>query len=350
MKVAFVKKHNKVKLKEIDTPAPGPGEILLRIDACGVCGSDYLEATAWAHEWKRFGHEIAATVFNIGYGVEGFVVGDQVVVALSVGCGECNGCLAGNPRRCSALIVAEQGGFGEYLLVKDTRLLLKVEPRLPVRLAVFTEPVTVVLDAFHLVGLKPGDKLVMIGGGFITCISLLIAKVLGVENPLVLSRDSHPGLYNCLTATMGEHVYWHTIGGITLVAPETFTQNLSGHVGRVVVMHTAPAKFIPLYIEKLPYDSLIVNVGLSGRVKDNELRMDASRLIFKRIQVMSAFPVPCLYLSEAVSLLQKNKDLFSLLTPERVSFERLPEVIKAPRKTKRKIVVVFPLNENKKYE
>ena len=342
MKVAFVKKHNQVRLDEIDTPVPGPGEVLLRIDACGVCGSDYLEATAWANDWKRFGHEIAATVFNIGYGVEGFAAGDQVVMALSVGCGECKGCLTGNPRRCSALILAEQGGFGEYLLVKDARLLLKVEPRLPVELAVFTEPVTVVLDAFHLVGLKPGDKLVVIGGGFIACISLLIAKALGVENPLVLSRNSHPGLNNCLTATMGEHVYWHTLGGRTLAAPGAFAQSLSVHMGRVVVMHTAPAKFIPLYIEQLPYDSLIVNVGLSGRAKDNEFRMDASRLIFKRIQVMSAFPVPCLYLSEAVSLLQKNQGLFSLLTHERVPLERLPEVLTATRKTKRKILIVFP--------
>lgn len=347
MKAAFVKMYNNVRLNEIDAPEPGFGEVLLRIDACGVCGSDYLEAASWAHEWKRFGHEITATVYKIGYGVEGFAAGDQVVIALSVACGKCNGCLTGDPRRCSALVVAEQGGFGEYLLVKDTRLLLKVEPYLPVELAVFTEPVTVVLDAFHLAGLKPGDKLVVVGGGFIACISLLIAKALGVENPLVLSRNSHLGLNDCLAATMGEHVQWETLGGITRGVPETFAQKLSGHLGRVVVMHTAPAKFIPLYIEKLPYDSLIVNVGLSGRLEDNELKVDAQRLIFKRIQIMSAFPVPCLYLSEAVSLLQKNQNLFSILTPESVPLERLPEVITASRKPKRKIVVVFPLEREK---
>lgn len=340
MKVALVKTRNKIRLDEVDIPAPGPGELLLRIDACGVCGSDYLEATAWAHKWKRFGHEIAATVSVIGYGVEGFAVGDQVVMALSVACGACNGCLNGNPRRCSCLVVAEQGGFGEYLLVKDTRLLLKVEPRLPVELTVFTEPVTVVLDAFHLVGLKSGDKLVVIGGGFIACISLLIAKALGVENPLVLSRNSHSGLNSCLEVTGGEHVFWQTLGGITLKAPEDFAQSLSAYVDRVVVMHTAPAKFIPLYIEKLPYDSLIVNLGLSGRGKDNKLSLDASRLIFKRIQIMSAFPVPCLYLSEAVNLLQKNQNLFSLMLPECVPLEQLPEVITASRKSKRKILIV----------
>jgi L-iditol 2-dehydrogenase len=341
MKIALVKKNNKVRLEEVDTPVPGTGEVLLRIDACGVCGSDYLEATAWAQEWKRFGHEIAATVFIIGQGVEGFSVGDQVVLALSAACGKCNGCLAANPRRCSSLIVAEQGGFGEYLLVKDTRLLLKVNPHLPVELAVFTEPVTVVLDAFHLVGLKPTDKLVVVGGGFIACISLLIAKAFGVIHPLVLSRDAHPGLNNCLMAAGGEHVCWDTLGEKTLGAPESFAHSLFGHLGRIIVMHTAPAKFIPLYSEQLPYDSLIVNVGLSGVAEENELKIDAARLIFKRIQIMSAFPVPCLYLQEAVSLIQRNRDLFSLLETESVPLEQLPEVIAAVRKPKRK-VLIFP--------
>jgi threonine dehydrogenase-like Zn-dependent dehydrogenase len=341
MKIALVRKDNRVWLKEVDLSAPGFGEVLLRIDACGVCGSDYLEATAWAQEWKRFGHEIAATVSIIGPGVDGFTVGDQVVLALSAACGQCKACLAGNPRHCSALIVAEQGGFGEYLLVKDTRLLLKVEPRLPVELAVFTEPATVVLDAFRLAGLKPEDKLVVVGGGFIACISLLIAKALGVGNPLVLSRSAHPGLNNCLKATQGEHVCWQVIDGKTLAAPESLAQSFSGSSGRVVVMHTAPAKFIPLYIEKLPYGSLIVNVGLSAAPDDNALRIDAAQLIFKRIQLMSAFPVPCLYLAEAVFLLQKNQDLFSILETESIPLEQLPEVIAAVRKPKRK-VLIFP--------
>jgi threonine dehydrogenase-like Zn-dependent dehydrogenase len=339
VKAAFVKVHNKVRLDEMDTPIPGAGEVLLRIDGCGVCGSDYLEATAWALTWKRFGHEIAATVSVIGDGVEGFSEGDQVVMALSVACGKCKACLAGNPRHCSGLIVAEQGGFGDYLLVRDTRLLLKVEPRLPVELSVFAEPVTVVLDAFHLVGLKPGDKLVVIGCGFIGCISLLIAKALGVKNPLVLDLESHPLLNACMESTGGDYVSWQTFGGRTSAAPEAFAKNLSDHPGRVVVIHTAPPKLIPLYIEQLPYDSSVVNLGLSGLAKDNEIRLDASRLIFKRIQIMSAFPVPCLHLEEAVSLLQKNQDLFSLLIPENVPLEQLPEVITAPRKLKRKIMI-----------
>ncbi len=341
MKIALVKKDNRVRLEKVDISAPGFGEVLLRIDACGVCGSDYLEATAWAQEWKRFGHEIAATVSVIGPGVEGFTVGDQVVLALSVACGKCSACLSGNPRRCSALIMAEQGGFGEYLLVKDTRLLFKVEPPFPADLAAFTEPATVVLDAFHLAGLGPEDKLVVVGGGFIACISLLIAKALGVMDPLVLSRTAHPGLNNCLKATNGQHICWQVIDGETIAAPESFGQNLSGSLGRVVVLHTAPVKFMPLYLERLPYDSIIVNLGLSGADEDNQVRIDAARLIFKRIQLMSAFPVPCLYLAEAVSLIQKNQEVFSLLETEKVGLEQLPEVIMSKRNSKRK-VLIFP--------
>jgi threonine dehydrogenase-like Zn-dependent dehydrogenase len=98
MKVTFIKKYNKVKIVDIPVPKPEGKDVLIRIDACGVCGSDFIEAKVWDREWKRFGHEIAATVVEMG-GVSGLSVGDQVVVALSVPCGNCAPCIEENPRK-----------------------------------------------------------------------------------------------------------------------------------------------------------------------------------------------------------------------------------------------------------
>jgi threonine dehydrogenase-like Zn-dependent dehydrogenase len=340
MQAAYVKTRNKVQLRDIAAPAPAAGEVLLRVDGCGVCGSDFIEATTWAKSWKRFGHEIAATVLTVGEGVSRVAPGDQAALALSAPCGQCPSCSSGNPRRCTGLVVAEQGGYAELLLVKDERLLCKVPQPLPTELLVFAEPLTVLLDAFHTAGLTPGDRLVTVGGGFLSCLGLLTAKALGAAPGLCLSRSLHPGLQACLQAVGGEHFKWRALGGITISAPGSFAQRLAASTERIVVLHTAPAKYLPRYLDSLPFATEIVNIGLSGDAAENNVKFDCSRLIFKRIQLLSAFPVPCLYLEEALRLLCAHQELFSLLRPEVMPLSRLPEIIASPRKTKRKIMIV----------
>lgn len=341
MKAAFIKRKNRVRIKDIPKPRPGGTEVLIKIDACGVCGSDFIEAKTWARKWKRFGHEIAATVDGVGDEVAGLSIGDQVVVALSIPCGICSPCRHGNPRRCNNLITAEQGGFAEYLLIKDQRLLYKVDPALSVELASFAEPLTVILDALNLANLREGDHFFVVGGGFIGTLALLAAETLGGNVTGLLNREARPGIITCLNEIGGDHFTWHTVAGRTIAAPVKMRKKLSGLSGRTVVLHTAPARYITLYLDLLPYDSTIVNIGLSELAEENRLEIDASRLIFKRLQVMSAFPVPCQHLHQAVSLLREHSGLFSLLSTEKIPLSRLPEVITGSYRPKRKTLITM---------
>ncbi|MDF1594135.1 MAG: alcohol dehydrogenase catalytic domain-containing protein, partial [Desulfobacterales bacterium] len=341
MKAAFVKRKNNIRIMEIPTPAPQRAEVLLKIDACGVCASDFIEAKVWARKWKRFGHEITATVAETGTDVIDLSVGDQVAVALSSPCGGCTPCADGNFRKCNHLIAADQGGFAEYLLVKDCRLLHKVEPSIPVELAALAEPLTVILDAFHLAGLNRGDHLLVIGGGFIGKLALLTSKALGIAVQGVLSRKKHPDLTACLREAGGDYFSWHTFTGKTLAAPIGLKKKLSGLTGRVVVLHTAPAGFIPLYLSRLPFDSTIVNIGLSAFPKENAIKVDATRLIFKRLQMLSAFPVPALYMPQAITLLQQHAKIYSRLTTERMPLTRLPEIITRTVRSEKKILITM---------
>ncbi|MBW1894304.1 MAG: alcohol dehydrogenase catalytic domain-containing protein [Deltaproteobacteria bacterium] len=341
MKAAFVKRKDRVRIKDIPKPRPGKTEILIKIDACGICGSDFIEAKIWARKWKRFGHEMVATVAEIGKEVTGFANGDQVVVALSIPCGTCALCRNGSPRTCNNLIAVEQGGFAEYLLIKDQRLLYKVDPALSMELASFAEPLTVVLDALHLADLREGDHFFVVGGGFIGTLALLTAKILGANITGLLNREARSNVITCLNETGGDHFAWRTIAGRTISAPARLRKKLSGLSGRVVVLHTAPARHIALYLDLLPYGSTIVNIGLSAFPKENRLKIDASRLIFKRLQLMNAFPVPCLHLPQAVSLLREHSGLFSSLFVEKMPLSRLPEVITAADKPKRKILITM---------
>ncbi len=335
----MVKRYNQIKIVDIPVPEPKGNEVLVKIDACGVCGSDFIEAQVWAKNWKRFGHEIAATVAGTGEGVTGISVGNQVVVALSVPCGTCTSCITGHPRKCNRLIVVEQGGFAEYLLVKDYRLLYKVDPVLPAELVCLTEPLTVILDAFQLVNLQARDTLLVVGGGNIGCMSLLAAKALGINVLGVIGRSLDSRLTTCLGAAGGSFFPWRTLMSMIIGVPTMLKQRLSELSGRLVVLHTAPAGYISRYFDALPYDSTIVNIGLSTSRKKNAITLDASKMIFKRIQFMSAFPVPCMHLSQAISVIREHRALFSLLSIKQLSLEQLPDLIASSKGTRNKIII-----------
>jgi threonine dehydrogenase-like Zn-dependent dehydrogenase len=328
MKAAFVKRRNRIRFDDIPLPEMGKDGILIKIDACGLCGSDFIDAHAWAHDWKRFGHEITAHVVDVGPGVRKVRPGDQVAVALSVPCGECSACTSGNLRRCTQMHIAHQGGFAEYLSVPNEHLLFKIDPELPPVVAVFAEPLSVVLDAFETAGIGQDDRLVVIGGGFIGRLALVAAKAIGVEVTGLLTRRSTDEL-EALSEKIGfKRFHWRKLGGFTLSPPRHFAEDIAVGCGRTVIIHTAPARYIARYYKMLPYDSVIVNIGLSSSFLDNKLFIDMSKALFKRISVLTAFPVPCLTFSKAIELLQEQADLFSLLSVESQPLERLPELIR----------------------
>jgi len=331
LKAALVKKRNKIKMVDIPVRKPEDREVLIRVDACGFCGSDYIEALSWARNWKRFGHEIAGTVVATGSDVIDISVEDKVVVALSVACGECVACIAGNPRKCTSPIIAEQGGFAEFLLIKDYKLLVKVKKEIPAEMACLSEPLSVVLDAFHLTALCKDDNLLVVGGGNIGNLAVLAALALNVNVIGILSRNIHEDILKYIKKTGGDHFPWRTIAGYTLSAPLSLRDRLSDVPGRIVVLHTAPVSCIPRYIDTLPYDSTIVNIGLSASPLQNRVLLNASKMIFKRIQFMNAFPVPCIYMDEAVNLIQDNSSQFSHLPITRYFLDQLPSLFQLPR-------------------
>lgn len=338
MKAALVKRRNKIKIVDVPIQQPEKREVLIRVDACGFCGSDYIEAVSWATNWKRFGHEIAGTVVATGKDVIDISVEDKVVVALSVFCGECPACVAENPRKCTSLIIAEQGGFAEYLMIKDYKLLIKVRGEIPAETACLAEPLSVVLDAFHLTTLCENDNLLVVGGGNIASMALLAALALKLNVIGILSSSIHADILKQIEKSGGTHFPWRTIAGYRFSEPLSLRKRLSELPGRIVVLHTAPASCVSRYIDALPYDSTIVNIGLSASSLQNRLFLNASKMIFKRIQFMNAFPVPCMYMNEAICLIQDNSSLFSLLPRTHYFLDQLPFLFRLSRPSGKIIV------------
>jgi len=180
-----------VRLVEVATPDPGPNDVLLRIGACGICGSDvhrYSEG-AWSIPGTRLGHEYSGTVLAVGAEVDGIRTGDRVAVNPARSCGVCPACADGRTNLCAER-ASEQGGFGDQVLLREARRdeqLFVMPPWMSFEEGAFVEPLAVALRAVRLADLEPADPVVVSGLGTIgQCVVRVLAahghsEILGVD-------------------------------------------------------------------------------------------------------------------------------------------------------------------------
>ncbi|MCL6593775.1 MAG: zinc-dependent alcohol dehydrogenase family protein [Alicyclobacillus sp.] len=169
-------------LQEREPPRPGPQELLLRVRACGVCGTDlhlyHGQPGSAAVQWPRvLGHELAGEVVAVGDAVQGWQSGDRVTVDPNLFCGHCRYCQGGRAHLCDhlqAVGVTRDGGFAEFCAVPASNCY-----RLPNNLSfadgALLEPLGCCLHGLEQLQLAPGQSAVVLGAGFI---GLLMAQLL----------------------------------------------------------------------------------------------------------------------------------------------------------------------------
>lgn len=184
MRVAMYYNNRDVRLEEIPVPKIGPGELLLKIEASGICGTDVLE---WYRIHKAplvLGHEVAGTVTEIGSRVVGYKKGDRIAAAHHVPCQTCHYCLSGHETVCETLRQTsfEPGGFAEYVrlpAINVDRGIYRLPDDVSFEEATFIEPLACVYRGQRLAGLKPGQSVLIIGSGMSGLLHLQLAAALG---------------------------------------------------------------------------------------------------------------------------------------------------------------------------
>ena len=184
MRVAMYYSNSDVRLEDVPVPEIGPGEVLLRVEASGICGSDLLE---WYRRQKApliLGHEVAGVIEDIGWGVEGHRVGDRVCAAHHVPCNDCHYCLSGHHTVCDTLRCTnfDPGGFAEYVRLPRLNVERGIFP-LPEGVSfdegTFVEPLACVLRGQRLAGLKEGCSLLVVGSGVAGLLHVQAARASG---------------------------------------------------------------------------------------------------------------------------------------------------------------------------
>ena len=181
-----------VSVEDRPTPRPAPGELLVEVSHCGVCGSDLHFLVEWGGRSNVIeGHEFSGTVAAVGSGVTGWKVGDRVVPGQSPKCGECEYCRAGRVSLCAgrgrvgADDGAWQGAFARYKTIVAAEA-LRVPDHLSLKHAALVEPLAVALHGITQGGgARPGTRWLVTGGGPIGFLSVAALKALGVDDVVV---------------------------------------------------------------------------------------------------------------------------------------------------------------------
>ncbi|HWI72889.1 MAG TPA: alcohol dehydrogenase catalytic domain-containing protein, partial [Baekduia sp.] len=184
MRVARSVGVREVRVDEEPDPAAGPGEVVCRVLACGVCGSDISDYWVAPKLPVVLGHELTGEVVEVGTGVVGVTLGDRVVLHHHAPCGECRRCRRGHETLCESFRVTniDPGGFAELVRVPAelTAELLLLEDLDPER-GTFVEPLACVLRALDRGGLRAGDSLLVVGTGTSGLLAVAAAHARGVE-------------------------------------------------------------------------------------------------------------------------------------------------------------------------
>jgi L-iditol 2-dehydrogenase len=184
MKVAMYYNNRDVRLEEIPTPTIGPGELLVKVLASGICGSDVMEWYRIEKAPRVLGHEITGEIVEIGKGVERYHIGDRVFVSHHVPCNTCRYCLNGFHTVCDTLRTTnfDPGGFAEYIRVPKINVdrgVFTLSDEISFEEGVFIEPLACVLRGQRLARLKPGQTVFVIGSGISGVLHMALARASG---------------------------------------------------------------------------------------------------------------------------------------------------------------------------
>ncbi|HEY1374699.1 MAG TPA: zinc-dependent dehydrogenase [Candidatus Binatia bacterium] len=192
MRVAMYYNNRDVRLEEMPVPAIGPGELLVRVKASGICGTDVME---WYRIKKAplvLGHEIAGEIAAVGDGINDYGVGDRVFVSHHVPCMQCRYCRAGHHSVCDTLRSThfDPGGFAEYLRVPKINVQLGTY-RLPQEISFddgsFIEPLGCVVRAQRFAGMSAGQSVLVVGSGISGLMHIKLARARGAA--LIVATD-----------------------------------------------------------------------------------------------------------------------------------------------------------------
>jgi len=292
MKAAIYLGPGKIEVKEVPTPKPKEGEILLKINTCAVCGTDvriYYHGQANVKPPHIIGHEIAGTIEELGKGVQGFRKSEKVTSVTCVGCQKCKFCaqhlynLCDTPRYLGYFY---PGAFAEYMIIPkeavDGGNIVKAPEKLSFPEISLVEPLSCVINGQDFLKVKKGDFAVVFGAGPIGCMHAEIARAAGASTVVLFDvSDSRLELAK-------------RFAGITLlnsskIDPVKKVMEMTGNCGADVIVVACGVNAVQEQAVAIAAKRARISM-FAGLPKDNPyIKFDSNLIHYKEISVFGAF-------------------------------------------------------------
>lgn len=327
MKALRLESIGNLFVRDVERPVPGSGDLLVRVEACGICGTDrHLFLGEFPSKPPvTIGHEFAGIIEAIGMDVTGFKIGDRITGDPNISCGRCPQCMAGRVNLCrdlQAIGIHRDGGLADYVIVPQKQAFaipLSLDPLH----GAFCEPLACCLHGIDMAEIKTGSSVVVLGGGVIGLLTVQLARLAGATTVILSTRqESKRSLAEDVGATATVDPSSTDIieaiagpaglvpGGVDVViecagVPETMQQSmrLAKAGGTVVILGVMPqgAK-----IEIEPFD-----------------------ILFRELRVLGSFVNPFTH-RRAADLVASGAINVEKLISRTVSLEDAVEVIRGP--------------------
>lgn len=339
MKAVRLEAVGKLTLRDLDRPDPGPGELLVKVEAAGICGSDrhFFDGGSPTVLPVTLGHEISGVVEVVGHDVAGFRRNDRVTVDPNVYCGRCRPCTNGRVNLCTdlkAFGIHLDGGLADYVVVPHKQAFILPASLSPLSGAM-CEPLACALHAVDTASIPPGASVVVIGGGVIGLLVVQLARMAGATKVVLVTRQAFKrelaslgGATDTFDPTVSQFLDWTTgprgvvPGGADVVfecagTPETFRQalNLVGRGGTVVTVGLVPQGMM---VEVEPFD-----------------------ILYRELRILASYINPFVH-RRAADLLATGAVDVSRLISRTISLEETVDAISHPARSSDVKVVAVP--------
>jgi L-iditol 2-dehydrogenase len=273
---------------------PPAGWIRLRVDACGICGTDLTAAAESATEWQPFGHEIAGTVAAVGHGVTGLETGQTVALESSSFCGECDLCRDGRVDLCSG---RAPGFWGQAALGFSDSMLAPACCAVPYdglnpEVACLAEPAAVGFDLVKTADIQMGESVCVVGPGPIALVAVALALHRGACRVMCIGH-THSKARLALAESLGAECF-------AFDRDLADAEDLHGQFDHVLM--TAPTQFIVPALSLLAYGGRMTFIGIG--TGEGTISFDANAFHYKKLQLHASHGSPALYFPAVLRLMK----------------------------------------------
>jgi len=338
MRAAMFLGPGKMEIQEVEKIKPKKGEVLMKVHACAVCGTDIR---IFYHGQKNVvpphitGHEIAGVIEELGQGVKGYKPGQKVTVVTCVGCGKCRFCKKGIYNLCDTpryIGYYYPGGFAEYMIVPAEAVqgnnILKVPNNLGFSEIAMIEPLSCCINAQEYLNIQKGDTVVIIGAGPIGCMHAELAKASGAKKIVMFDISD-----NRLELAKSRFEYVLTANNSKEDMVKKVMELTNGEGADVIIVACPVNACQEQAMQMVAKKGRISFFG--GLPKDNPyIKLDSNIVHYKEVSIFGVFASNRKHYEEAAKLISTGKINAKKFVTDAFPLEKIVEGIETTKSGK----------------